>query len=157
MRPTAFCRQISRRFRQRAEPSPHRGEPAAPARTFGGHPDPVEVAGELLGHVGLAARGETDHHDQRRGVGHVGSPCCQKKQPQTPKPRSISCIAEQLGAKKRVPTQSHPPRRGALSPGRTDSCRASPNGLAIVSLKAINGCERRLDALRSPGRLMGPR
>lgn len=99
MRLTAFCRQISRRFRQRAEPSPHRGEPAAPARTFGGHPDPVEVAGELLGHVGLAARGETDHHDQCRGVCHVGSPCCQKKNP-NPKTQEHQLHCRAAGSKK---------------------------------------------------------
>jgi len=61
-------------------------DPAAPGRappqhTFGGHPDPVEVAGELLGDVGLAAGGQADHHDQRRGVGHVGSPGCGEANP----------------------------------------------------------------------------
>ena len=141
MRLTAFRRQISQRFQKRAEPSLLRGEPAAPARTFGGHPDPVEVAGELLGDVRLATRGETDHHDQCWGVGHVGSPCCKK----THKPRSISKHCRASESKKRAPTQSHPPCRAAPSPGRTDRCRASHNGLAVMSSQLINRCERRLD------------
>lgn len=40
--------------------------------TFGGHADPVEVAGEFLGHVRLASSRQAHHHDDSRGVGEVG-------------------------------------------------------------------------------------
>lgn len=48
--------------------------------TFGWDSDPVEIAGELLGHVGLSSRRQADHHDHRWGVGHVGSPRCTEGQ-----------------------------------------------------------------------------
>lgn len=39
--------------------------------TFGGHADPVEVAGEFLGHVRFASSWKTHHHDDGGGVGEV--------------------------------------------------------------------------------------
>lgn len=100
-------------------PQPGQGCPQTRTPTFGGHPDPVEVAGELFGHVGLAPRGQPDHHDQRRGVGHVGSPCCNKKPkkkqqtPNTPQ-NSIRGAAEHKArpsaASPRVPVDEAPPR-----------------------------------------------
>lgn len=41
-------------------------------RTFGGHADPIEVAGEFLGHVRLATSRQAHHHDDGGGVGEVG-------------------------------------------------------------------------------------
>ena len=35
--------------------------------------DPVEVAGQLLGHVGLSARGQSYHGDDTWRDGHVGN------------------------------------------------------------------------------------
>lgn len=52
-----------------------------PASTFGGRADPVEVAGEFLGHVRLASSWQAHHHDDSRGVGEVGgtSRCRQER------------------------------------------------------------------------------
>lgn len=48
--------------------------------TFGGHADPVEVSGELLGYVRLAPSRKTHHHDDRGGVGEVwGARCCRER------------------------------------------------------------------------------
>ena len=39
--------------------------------TFGRQADPVQVAGEFLGHVGLSSGGQAHHDDDRGGVGQV--------------------------------------------------------------------------------------
>ena len=47
--------------------------------TFGGHANPVEVAGQFLGHVSLPPSRQTHHHDNRGGVGQVWAPTSYKK------------------------------------------------------------------------------
>lgn len=44
--------------------------------TFGGHADPVEVAGEFPGHVRLAPSRQTHHDNDGGWVGEVGSTTC---------------------------------------------------------------------------------
>lgn len=41
--------------------------------TFCGHADPVQVAGELLGDVGLPSGWQAHHHNHRGGVTELGN------------------------------------------------------------------------------------